>query len=58
MSDLTANSTSQEEPRYTEEDLKVMKEFDDEMARIHDNPLFALQDKEDAEEVQPSCFNA
>ena len=32
------------EMRYTEEDLKIMEDFEDEMMRIHDNPLFYEDD--------------
>ena len=31
---------------YTEEDLKQMEEFVDEMTRIHDNPFFNIQEDE------------
>lgn len=36
--------SSMTEMRYTEEDLKIMEDFEDEMMRIHDNPLFYEDD--------------
>ena len=38
MSNFTA------EIKYTEEDLQIMEDFEDEMIRIHENPLFYEDD--------------
>ena len=43
--------------RYTEEELQLMEDFEDEMMRIHENPLF-YEDDINMDEIEVLPFSS